>query len=182
MYISVSALLLPTDKYPDQPLIGKIFAKIPYTSHYDEYGNRQHWGFDITEDMYTAEEYGGSGGVDEEEVVEILSNNAELVEELDIGTSETIDVTSDNQVPTSKAVSEYVKNNGVNEDDVLEILDNHSQEVESIETEEVQTIAIGTSETFDATSDEQIPTSKAVVNIISQYISSNFENGDEGSY
>ena len=165
-YISISPLILPTDKYPDQPLIGKIFAEIPYTEYYNEDDAPDYWEYDITEDMYTAEEYGGSGGVDEEEVVEILNNNAELVEELDIGTVSSFDENNDNQVPTSKAVSEYVKNNGVNENDVLDIIQDNSEEITTLEVEEATEIAIGTSETFDPTSDEQIPTSKAVAEMI----------------
>ena len=166
LHISISPLILPTDKYPDQPLIGKIFAEVPYTEHYLDDGTPDHWEYNITEDMYTAEEYGGSGGVDEEEVVEILNNNAELVEELDIGTVNSFDENNDNQVPTSKAVSEYVKNNGVNENDVLDIIENNSEEITTLEVEEATEISIGTSATFDATSDEQIPTSKAVSDLM----------------
>ena len=175
MHISISPLILPTDKYPDQPLIGKIFADVPYTEHYLDDGTPDYWEYNITEAMYTAEEYGGSGGVDEEEVVEILNNNAELVEELDIGTVSSFDENNDNQVPTSKAVSEYVKNNGVNENDVLDIIQDNSEETSALDVEEATEIAIGTSATFDATSDEQIPTSKAVAGLMASAGGSGFQ-------
>ena len=77
-------------------------------------------------------------------------------------------------IPTKLSQLEQDVESGVSEEDVINIIKNNA--------EQTNTLDIGTSSTFDTTSDEQIPTSKAVVNIISQYISSNFENGDEGSY
>lgn len=109
MHISISQLILPTDKYPDQPLIGKIFAEVPYIEYYFDDGTRDYWEYDITEDMYTAEKYGGSGGVEAEDVLEIINNNSTEVEELDIGTSENFDINSDTQVPTSKAIIKIVE-------------------------------------------------------------------------
>ena len=46
-----------------------------------------------------------TGGVKEEDVMNIVNANSEQTNTLDIGTSETFDGTSDNQIPTSKAVA-----------------------------------------------------------------------------
>lgn len=51
-------------------------------------------------------------GVNEEDVMDIIENNAEQTNTLAIGTSETFDATSDEQIPTSKAVSDLMKNAG----------------------------------------------------------------------
>ena len=47
----------------------------------------------------------GQGGVEEEDVMDIIENNAEQTNTLDVGTSATFDATSDEQIPTSKAVA-----------------------------------------------------------------------------
>ena len=49
-------------------------------------------------------------GVSEEDVINIIKNNAEQTNTLDIGTSETFNTTNDEQIPTSKAVSDYFLN------------------------------------------------------------------------
>ena len=51
-------------------------------------------------------------GINADDVLEIIEENAEQTSELDIGTSETFDGTSDNQIPTSKAVAEAVASAG----------------------------------------------------------------------
>lgn len=51
-------------------------------------------------------------GVNEEDVMDIIEENAEQTDTLDIGTSETFDAESDEQVPTSKAVSDFVASAG----------------------------------------------------------------------
>lgn len=51
-------------------------------------------------------------GVSEEDVMDIIENNAEQTDTLDIGTSATYDATSDNQIPTSKAVSDLMASAG----------------------------------------------------------------------
>ena len=66
-------------------------------------------------DVYTKpeiDEIFNNAGMQEEEVIDIIGNNTLTTSELDIGTSETFDSTSDNQVPTSKAVSDLMKNAG----------------------------------------------------------------------
>lgn len=55
---------------------------------------------------------------------------------------------------------------GVKEEDVLEIIENNAEQTETLEVENATEIGIGTSETFDPTSDEQIPTSKAVAEVM----------------
>ena len=55
---------------------------------------------------------------------------------------------------------------GVEADDVMEIIEENSEQTTTLDVEEVTEIAIGTSETFDSTSDEQIPTSKAVSDLM----------------
>ena len=47
-------------------------------------------------------------GVSEEDVMNIIENNAEQTNTLDVGISATFDATSDDQIPTSKAVAEMV--------------------------------------------------------------------------
>lgn len=54
----------------------------------------------------------GQGGVEEEDVMEIIENNAEQTNTLDVGTSATFDATSDEQIPTSKAVSDLMASAG----------------------------------------------------------------------
>lgn len=61
-------------------------------------------------DTYTKTEVdekvaGAGGGVNAEDVMNIIEENSEQTSELDIGTSETFDSESDTQIPTSKAVA-----------------------------------------------------------------------------
>lgn len=51
-------------------------------------------------------------GVSEEDVMEIVEKNAEQTDTLDVGTSATFDATSDEQIPTSKAVSNLMASAG----------------------------------------------------------------------
>lgn len=59
----------------------------------------------------------GGGGINEEDVMNIIEENAEQTSELAIGTSETFDAESDEQVPTSKAITNAINiaKNSVNE-------------------------------------------------------------------
>ena len=56
-----------------------------------------------------------------EDVMEIVENNTEQTDTLDIGTSGTFDATSDEQIPTSKAVSLFVKSNNTNTQGMINI-------------------------------------------------------------
>ena len=49
------------------------------------------------------------GGVSEEDVMDIIENNAEQTSTMTIGTSATFNGTSDNQIPTSKAVNKVIE-------------------------------------------------------------------------
>lgn len=86
------------------------------------------------------------------------------------------------EIPTKISQLEQDVDFGVSEEDVMDIIEKNAEQTDTLEVEDATEIPIGTSATFDATSDEQIPTSKAVRVMITDYISSNFENGDEGSY
>lgn len=65
-------------------------------------------------------------------------------------------------IPTKISELEQDVELGVSEEDVMDIIENNAESTTTLDVEEATEIAIGTSETFDATSDEQIPTSKAV--------------------
>ena len=54
----------------------------------------------------------GGAGVSEKVVMDIIENNAEQTDTLDVGTSTTFDATSDEQIPTSKAVSDLMASAG----------------------------------------------------------------------
>lgn len=60
-------------------------------------------------------EIGGSGGgsVSEEDVLEIIEQNSEQVDVMSIGTSDAYDSTSDEQIPTSKAVATMINSSKI---------------------------------------------------------------------
>lgn len=78
------------------------------------------------------------------------------------------------EIPTKMSELEQDVELGASEEDVMDIIENNA--------EQTDTIDIGTSATFDTTSDEQIPTTKAVQTMIEEYLLTNYENGNEGSY
>lgn len=55
---------------------------------------------------------------------------------------------------------------GVNEEDVMNIINENAEQTDTLEIDEATEIGIGTSETFNAESDEQVPTSKAVSDFV----------------
>ena len=73
-------------------------------------------------------------------------------------------------IPTKLSQLEIDMELGVNEDDVLAIIDSNSEETTELEVFSGESIAIGTSESYDVTSDEEIPTTKTVVAIINARI------------
>lgn len=70
-------------------------------------------------------------GVSEEQVMEIIEENSEQVGEYNIGTSDSYDVDSDNEIPTSKAVKKMIGSGGkvkvkefiLNKDNPIIVLD-----------------------------------------------------------
>jgi hypothetical protein len=61
-------------------------------------------------------------GVNEEEVLDIIKDNSEQVDMLSIGTSDSYDVDSDTEIPTSKAVKEMIGSSGGDSNEIDEIL------------------------------------------------------------
>lgn len=69
---------------------------------------------------------------------------------------------------TKTEVDEKVANagGGINSEDVMNIIEENSEQTTTLEVEEATEIAIGTSATFNPESDEQVPTSKAVAEVV----------------
>lgn len=65
-------------------------------------------------------------------------------------------------IPTKISELEQDVELGVSEEDVMDSIEKNAEQTSTLDVEETTEIPIGKSETFDATSDEQIPTSKAV--------------------
>ena len=70
------------------------------------------------------------------------------------------------EIPTKISQLEQDVELGVSEEDVMDIIENNAEQTETLEVEEATEIAIGTSATFNPESDEQIPTSKAVSDLM----------------
>lgn len=93
----------------------------------------------------------------------IVSSNTEQIRNLN-STKQNLLIPGENITIDENNVISGV--GGVNEEDVMDIIENNAEQTDTLEIEDATEIGIGTSETFDATSDEQIPTSKAVSDLM----------------
>ena len=76
------------------------------------------------------------------------------------------DLSNKPTIPTKLSELEQDVELGVSEEDVMDIVENNAEQTDTLEVENATEIPIGTSETFNPESDEQIPTSKAVAGLM----------------
>jgi hypothetical protein len=104
--------------------------------------------------------------------------NVELAKEEQlwtIGTSENYDTSREDQLPSTKAVKAMIDSNnsnsgGVGEEEVMQIIEENSATTEELEVVESETLNIGTSNSYDETSDSEVPTTKAVKTMMNTII------------
>ena len=110
--------------------------------------------------------------IDEEKVMEIVEENSEDVEELDLEDTQELDLEQTQELDLEEIEqleSEQVQSLG-------------TKEVQSLETSKIDSISIGKSTNYDIESDEQIPTSKAVKDMIDEAINSSITSLMEAEY